>query len=75
MSEKNGYVVKFLTKEKFEKAKDSDNYGDISASAQAIISKAQPLDVLGLKMKEGSAYDVLEAEIIDEEKYISILKN
>ena len=66
-------IIKIVTKEKFLKAKDSGNYGDISAEAQIVIDGVGDLDLLELNTEMGSALKVLSAKKIDENRFLEVL--
>lgn len=67
-------VIKFITKERFLRAKANGNYGEVSEDARAVIEAARPLDVLELRLREGSAYNVVSATPVTEERYLLLLR-
>ena len=71
----NKEVIRFITKERFLKAKNSGNYGDVSEQAEEIIGTAEGLDVLELRLQEGSAYNVVSAIKVDEQRFLKLLRN
>ena len=67
-------MLKFITKEKFVKARNSGNYGNISSGAEKVIENAENLDILELRTQFGSALQVLSARKVDENRYCQLLK-
>lgn len=69
-------ILKLISKKDFDKVKDK--YVDIKQEAQTIIdSSTNELDVLALKVIEGSGFTILNAKIINEENenaFLEILK-
>ena len=69
------HTTRFITKERFDKAKESGNYGEIYADAKSVIDEANDSDVLELKLVEGSAFKVVSAIKVDEQRFLKLLRN
>jgi len=62
-------IIKILTKEKFEKVRNSGNYGFVSKEVEDVVSKAKDLDLLELEMEAGFDLKVVGARIVDEKLF------